>query len=265
MDMFNFNKPIEEFFDKLNPQPIRIIDQNDDNWVSTGYLIPSLSTFSDGLVVGNGDTPVGTFGGKKLLEKLVQNPTHSFFKNNKTKDLTNYKITFFTPQTNLSEIIESWIKSRIAFSIIKTDNSYLILSVRNFLGLIRNMDLSQKISEIPKKKIITYNESDSIGSVINKMFENNVRRLQLEGTDFLLSDRTILEDICGNMDYLKHTTNFLELPSKILSTINPDKVSENMTVSKLAKQLSKQIHPFVVCNDQIITPWDLLMTAYKSK
>ena len=64
------------------------------------------------------------------------------------------------------------------------------------------------------------------------------------------------------MDYLESSADFLNLKSSILHTENADIVSGNITVSELALTLAKQLHPFVMCGDQIITPLDLLMAAY---
>lgn len=256
---------IEEIFKKLAIRPIREINQNDEMWIAAGYLITSLNSFSDGLIVMDGKTPMGTFGGKAFLKKLVKNPTYSFFKDTKTKEIISASPKVFPITTLLSEIIEYWINTKIAFSIIDHNGVLFALSIRNILFLIAEMNLLQKLSELPKKKIITYNSNDSINDVINKMFENNVRRLQLEGTHQLLSDRTILENICTDMNYLKYSTNFLELKSNVLSTENPDIISKDISVSELAEKLKDTLHPFVIYDDSIVTPWDLLMSAYNGE
>ena len=263
--MFDFSASVESQLEKLGLKPARVIDQDDDAWIAAGYLVTSLNSFSDGLVVMDGKTPAGTFGGKSFLAKLIQNPTFSFFKGQKVKAIMQSGLVTFRPSTSLDEIITYWQKSRFAFALIDFGGSLMALSVRNFLSLIAELDLPQKISEIPAKEIISFTSDETIHDVFNKMLKNNVRRLRFEDTPRLISDRTLLDDICIQMNYLKFTENLLETKANTLTTEKPDEITDDLTISQMAKKLATMIHPFVLYKEQIITPWDLLMMFYNGE
>ena len=121
------------------------------------------------------------------------------------------------------------------------------------------------LSQIPAKEIISFTSDETIHDVFNKMLKNNVRRLRFEDTPRLISDRTLLNDICIQMNYLKFTENLLETKANTLTTEKPDEITDDLTISQMAKKLATMIHPFVLYKEQIITPWDLLMMFYNGE
>ena len=82
------------------------------------------------------------------------------------------------------------------------------------------------LSQIPAKEIIPFTSDETIHDVFNKMLKNNVRRLRFEDTPRLISDRTLLDDICIQMNYLKlrkfkiNFNNILILKKHQLNDIN---------------------------------------------
>jgi CBS domain-containing protein len=260
--MSQFDVSLDEYFDKLHLRPLRQIDQNDDAWVAAGYLVTSLNSFSDGLAVMDGKDPIGTLGGKIFITNLMKNPTHSFFKETKSKSIMQTGLSVLQSKTKLSEVLELWKNSKIGFSAVQKDGELYALSLRNFLLLVSEMNSAKKISDLPKKPLVTFSMDDTIEDLFQKMLKNRVRRLVLEGTKQIISDRTILNDICIDMNYLKYTENLLNLKANVLNTETPEIISDDLTISELAETLSKQIHPIVVYEDNIITPWDLLQAVY---
>jgi CBS domain-containing protein len=253
---------LDELFDKLHLRPLRQIDQNDDAWVAAGYLVTSLNSFSDGLAVMDGKDPIGTIGGKIFLTQLKNNPSHSFFKQKKSKEIMMTGLQVLQTKTLLSEVLKIWKNSRFAFSAVQKDGQLYALSLRNLLLLISELNSSVKLSDLPKKPLVTFSNDDSIGDILNKMLKNNVRRLVLDGTSQLISDRTLLTDICIEMNYLKYTENVLNLSSTVLNTESPETITKDMTISELAHKLSNEIHPTVIYDENIITPLDLVTAAY---
>lgn len=254
---------LDELFDRLHLRPLRQIDQNDELWVAVGYLATSLNSFSDGLAVMDGKDPIGFIGGKIFLSELVKNPTYSFFKNKKSKEIMTTGMQVFQSKTLLSEILKIWKNSKIAFSAVQKDGKLYALSIRNLLLLISELNSPIKLSDLPKKSIVTFSNDDSIGDIISKMLTNNVRRLVLDGMNRIISDRTLLTDICLDMNYLKYTENVLNLSSTVLNTESPIVLTNDMTISELAHEfISDIIHPAVIYDENIITPMDLLIAAY---
>ena len=253
---------LDELFDKLHLRELRTIDQNDDAWVAAGYLATSLNSFSDGLAVMDGKDPIGTIGGRIFLTHLTQNPTHSFFKQKKAKEIMTTGLQVLQVKTCFSEIMQIWQKTKFGFSAVQKDGKLYALSLRNLLLLISELNSEIKLSDLPKKSVITFNKNDSIGDIIELMFKNKVRRVMLEGTNQIVSDRTLLNDICIEMNYLKYTENVLNLSSTVLNTELPEEIQDDISISELAQNLSAQVLPTVYFNENIITPWDLVNAAY---
>ncbi len=260
--MSDFDVTLEESFDVLNLRPLRQIDQNDDAWVAAGYLVTSLNSFSDGLAVMDGEDPIGAIGGRIFLANLIKNPGYSFFKEKKSKEIMNTGLSVLQTKTLLSEVLEIWKNTGFAFSAIQKDGELYAFSLRNFLLFIAQLNSQTKLSELPKKSLVTFDTTDTVGDLFDKMMQNNVRRLMLNGTHQIVSDRTILTDICIDMNYLKYTENVLNLKANILNTESTESITNDMTVSELAQILSAQIHPVVMYEGNIITPWDLLDAVY---
>ena len=253
---------LEELFDKLHLRELRTIDQNDDAWVAAGYLATSLNSFSDGLAVMDGKDPIGTIGGRIFLTHLRQNPTHSFFKQKKAKEIMTTGLQVLQVKTCFSEIMQIWQKTKFGFSAVQKDGTLYALSLRNLLLLIPELNSKIKLSDLPKKSVVTFNKDNSIGDIIQLMFKNKVRRVMLEGTNQIVSDRTLLNDICIEMNYLKYTENVLNLSSTVLNTELPEEITDDISISELAQNLSLQVLPTVHFNENIITPWDLVNAAY---
>jgi len=257
----SFKKPLEQTLNQLSLCSLKTLDPNDETWVAGGYLISALNSFSDGLTVIENKKPIGTFGGQKFYQKLLLNPTHSFFKEQKVKDIMNPNPKMFQTENTLSEILNHWADTKFAFSIINDNEKYFPISIRNIMPIIIKSNSSQKISQIPKKEIISFDSNDTIRDVVHRMFKYGVRRLQKKGTDEFISDRSILENICMDMNYLKYSENFLDLNANVLSTEKAERVTEDLTFPRLSEKLSEKFYPFVLYQDQIITPWDVLMAS----
>ncbi|MBI5378300.1 MAG: CBS domain-containing protein, partial [Thaumarchaeota archaeon] len=153
-----------------------------------------LESFTDSLVVIKDERPIGVLGGIELLDGVLKNPTSDFFDNTSVGKMMNEKLTIITKQTKLSDLLKQWQETRRAFAIIPNQYSgYSAISARKILEIAIMYGNIMTVSEIPKKRIVTFNNSYTIRDVITSMFENKTRKLILEHTSSFINDRIIIE------------------------------------------------------------------------
>jgi len=240
------------------------IDKGKELWVATGMLIEYLESFTDSVVVRDNFKPIGIVGGYDIMINLIKNPTHDFFFKTKVEDIMMKELPIVSMKTELGVVIMDWKASRRAFSVVPNlfeDFSCISAKFLIKVGMFCNTDFF--ISQIPKKKLITFKSSDTIGNIINSMFENNTRRLVLEGTDQFVSDRIILGHIVEKLNFLKGEDSLMEMPVNLLELEKATTINEDVSIGQLCRVMSEAERPYVIYNDKVFTPWDVCETLMR--
>ncbi len=225
-------------------------------------LIHYLESFTDPLVVRDDRfKPIGLIAGKTIIENLIKNPTADFLDNTKVEDIMEKDILVVTPQTKLGDLLLKWVQTRRAFALIKNSfYDYSPLSVRKLLEIGAKCKTTHTISEMPKKKVITFKKDDTIGDVMNSMVDNKTRKLLLEGSSQFIDDRVIFEKIKKELEYLHGVDNFLDLPINPLQLPKAQLISEDVTIPEISKIMYSMVYPYVIFKDQVISPWDICLS-----
>jgi len=124
------------------------------------------------------------------------------------------------------------------------------------VGISNNVDFH--ISEIPKKKLITFDKDATFGDIIKLMLENRTRKILLEGTNQFINDRIIIETI-EKLNYLLNTDNFLDIPVSIVSLDKAKMVSDDLSLSDISKIMYDMSQPLIIHEERAISPWDICM------
>ena len=234
------------------------IPQGTPVWVITGMLVQYLESFTDSVVIRDGYTPKGVIGGKDIIERIFENPSSDFFYKNSVDGIMDTNLLTVTKDTKLNELLEHWKQTRRAFAIIRNEwNDYSAISTRKLLEIGKNCKTDMSISSLPKKKVITFKKSDSIRDVLNSMLQHKTRRLVLENSSEFVNDRVILEKISEELGYLRGIDNFLDLPADDLKLENAKITSRDLTIPEVSEILFTMEHPYVIWEDQVISPWDI--------
>ncbi len=115
------------------------------------------------------------------------------------------------------------------------------------------------ISSIPKKKIITFGLDDSLGKIIDLMFENNTRKLLLEYSNQFISDRIILEEISKKLKFHPDIENFLDIPVSQIDLQKVTLLKEDLNLNQISLMLYKMDHPYLIYKDISVSPWDICL------
>jgi CBS domain-containing protein len=225
-------------------------------------LLPRyLETFTDSLVAIRGEKPVGLVGGKEILCGVLKMPNSGFFYNNEVIDIMDSNLIVLEWQTRLSDLLNEWRKTKRAFSIIPNQYyGYSAISARNILEIGSTYMVDTKISEIPKKRIIFFRDDSTISEIMTSMFDNQSRKLVLENSDLFISDRIIIEKIARDLNCLCNTKNFLDMKAKVFKLGVTKRISGDMTISEASRVMLGMSSPYLITQDQIISPWYIAMT-----
>jgi predicted transcriptional regulator len=216
----------------------------------------------DSIVIRNDDlTPVGIVGGYDLLNHIRKNPTRDFQYENKVSEIMYDELPIVEKETRFKDLMEKWKTSRRAFAI--TPNSfqgYSPISARKMLEVGIKCQSNISISSIPKKNIITFGLDDSLGNIIDLMFEHNTRKLMLEYSDQFISDRIILEEISKMLKFHPDIENFLDIPVSQIELQKATILKDDLNLNQICLMLYKMDHPYLIYKDISVSPWDICLT-----
>lgn len=236
-------------------------------WAATGMLMHYLESFTDSLVVTEeNEKPIGIIGGKEIIQNILKNPSSDFFDNTTVEQITDKNLLILSDNTSLGELLDRWKQTRRAFSITpNTLGGYSAISGRKLLEIGINCVTDLTISELPKKEIVYFEPNSTLNEIITLMLEKNTRKLILKDTNNFISDRLIIQSIAQEFDFFRNI-NFLE--RKIEESFKLEeakKISKDVNLAEISKILYTLPHPYVIYQDQVITPWDICMALQSER
>jgi predicted transcriptional regulator len=254
------------FGDSLTASLCVNIEKGTETWVATGMLVQQLESFTDAVVVREKNKPIGIVGGKDIIVSLINNPYSSLFYDTKVEDMMEKRFPTVTKKSKLKEVVNYWKQTRRAFAAIPNEFSdYSALSAKKLLEIGMRVKTEISISQLPKKKLITFDKKDTIGDVLNSMLLNNTRRLFLADSNKFINDRIILQKITDELKYLKEIKNFMDLSTSEFNLEEAKNITHDLTIQEICKIMYKMAHPSVLFKDQIITPWDICLILLSDK
>ncbi|MDH3825065.1 MAG: CBS domain-containing protein [Nitrosopumilus sp.] len=235
------------------------IDKGTEVWVVTGMLVQYLESATDSVIVRDSEhNPIGTIGGKEIMENLLKNPTSSLFYGTKVEDIMEPNPVEVSKETKYKDLMNYWKERDRAYAIIPNEwGFYSAISAQKILEIGMKCKSNLAISDLPKKQPITFKKGDTFGSIIHSMFENKARKALLEGTNKYLSDRLIIEAISEKMKHLKETDDFLNEPVDIVELEEAKIIYDDLKINEVSKMMYDMAHPFIIYKDWLITPWDI--------
>lgn len=247
----------------LTSTPCVNIRKNAKVKVVGGMLVQYLETFTDSVVVRDDSKPIGVIGGREIIQGVYKNPSSDFFDMKFVEDIADNRLNVITADTNLKELFSLWKEVSRAFAIINVGNDdYSVISAKKLLEIGMNSDSDFHISEIPKKKIVTFDPDATFGDVMKLMLENKCRKIMAKGSNQFINDRIIIGTI-EKLDFLLGKDNFLEIPVDIVTLEDAIEVTEDLSLSEISKIMYEMSQPLIVHEDRVISPWDICKALEK--
>lgn len=259
---------LEEAFDGslTNMQCINI-DGRRHVWVAALMCAQYLESAVDSIVVRDDSfKPIGIVGGYDLLDHLRKNPTRdSQYKTN--VDAVMFRdLPKFEKKRTLKDLIDFWKRSGRAFAIVPNEyGDYSPVSARRMLEVGARCKTDISISSMPKKKIVKFKGDESLGQVLNLMFENKTRKLLLQDSNRYISDRLILGGISRMLNLETDVDEFLDIPISKFDTDEATVVKDDLKFEHLCSIMNKMERPYIMYKDTVATPWDVCLTLLSEK
>lgn len=249
---------IEAFPHSLYTTPIVGIFKQSKVGTASSLLRFFLESFTDQLVVIENEKPCGVLGGADIIRNMMKTPSYDFFKSTSVEQIMQNEFLMVNEKQQLSDLIQKWVQSRRAFAIIQNGLDFFAISIRTLLDIYPFLNADLTISDIPKKKTIWFTKDQPVREILNLMFENHTRRLILKNSEYYVSDRLIIETICSDLKYLHDIDNFLDMDCSVFKLEKVKMIPRHTTIPQLFKIMHVAVHPYVMCDDQVFTPFDAL-------
>jgi len=256
------NKSLKDLLPlSFSSTPAVSIRKENKMWVATSMLIHTLESFTDSLVVTEGDEkPIGVIGGREVIENIFKNPSSSFFDDTTVEQIVDKNLVILSNDTTLKELLEKWKDTRRAFSIIPNNHGgYSAISARKILEIGANCVTDITISELPKKEIVTFEQGNTIKEIMNLMLQKNSRKILLKDSNYFISDRLLIQSIAQEFDFFRNV-KFLERHVKDSFRLEEaKKISKDLNLAEISKIMYSMPHPCMIFQNQVITPWDICL------
>ena len=234
------------------------IEKDKEVWVVAGMLAQYLESATDSVLVLDDGKPVGTIGGKEIMENLLKNPTSGLFYGTKVEDIMEPNPLLVTENTKYFDLMKQWQKRGRSYAIMKNEwGHYSAISAKKILEIGMRCKTNLTIRDLPKKPSVTFKKDDTMGSIIKSMFENKTRKILLENSNKYINDRIIVETITEKMRHLKDMDYFLNVPVNTIELEEARVIFDNLTINELSAMMYDMEHPYIIYKDWIVTPWDI--------
>lgn len=254
---------LEELFPETLSETVCVnIDEGREIWVATLMCAEYLESSVDSIIVrDHGFKPIGIVGGYDLLDCLRKNPTRDFQYRTKVSDIMFKDFPQVDKKTKLIDLVDIWKNSRRAFAVILNEfGDCSTVSARKMIKIGARCKSDISVSSMGKKKIVTFNLDDSLGKIINLMYENKTRKLILDNTNQYISDRLILGEISNTLRFQEDIEYFLDISAKHFKLENAKVITEDLNFDQLCSMMEKMDYPYVVFDGTVVTPWDVCLT-----
>jgi hypothetical protein len=196
---------------------------------------------------------------------MQTNPSRNLFET-KIQSIMSHHVSMTSGTATVKQLVEDWKKAGRAFSLIPNAiGGYSAISARKMLEVGKSSMTDMTLSELPKKKTLTFKTDSTVNEIINLMLKRHTRRLLLENTNQFISDRIILEKVVTDLNYLRNTNNLLDLPIVEFGLEYAKVISKDIKVNELASIMYGMAHPYAVFRDIAISPWDICLALLSDR
>jgi len=234
------------------------IEKGKEVWVVAGMLAQYLESVTDSVLVLNEKIPVGTIGGKEIMENLLKNPSSNLFYGTNVEDIMEPN-PLIVPETILyKDLMAKWKERGRAYAAMVNEwNAFSAISAKKILEVGMRCMTNLSITDLPKKTPVTFKFDDTMEFIIKSMFQNKTRKILLENSHKYINDRIIIETISEKMNYLQDIDYFLNIPANVIELEEAKLIYDDLKINEISAIMYDMDHPFVIYKDHIITPWDI--------
>ncbi|MDE1853468.1 MAG: CBS domain-containing protein [Thaumarchaeota archaeon] len=211
------------------------------------------------------------FSGYSALVGLLQSkPTDYYRFLFETCEKASLSVRPLTPNTELTEVLRTFAETKFGWAVVKGARKYGVVALSDLIPLYRSgvLETDLSVGEIASPKIFALPPSTSLKDALGEMVKHRIRRVFLSGgKNKFVSDREILIYIFSPERMRLTRGDSRTLLGATLADVGAVKAVEvdGRTTIKEASRLYKSESGAwcLVCDDGLVTPWDLVMKPWK--
>lgn len=235
-------------------------------FLAIGYQI-----YVDGLIVAIDKKLVGRISSKHILEHLL-NMNYDDWSSLRASDLMDSNTSSVEMDSSLSSLLELFAETKFALAPITSKSSLIgSIVIRDILPLIAELNLDTPVKRVGSP-IVRISKNETLKNSIDIMLKKKIRNLVVSPAgdynnnkdNYIVNDRMILEFIFSyeGRKIMHQGLGATALGSVSLNSLNmmsASSISENQTISKTATMLRDINTPVLLLENNIVTPWDVVM------
>lgn len=261
MQIAELERPISDIVPHIFKRPVLSVSPADSLLQVGTFLAIGPQIYVDGLVVLDGQKPVGRIGGQHIIQFILQHQDGWF--QSTASQIMNHASSAVEASDPLSAALDIFKKTRFAFVPITVDGKVATsLSMRDVLRIAAGKLVTQ-VGEL-SSQLVAVNSSMSIEKALELMIEKGIRNLAVmnENNTRIVNDRKILEFLLSyeGRRVIASPMGLDAVSIDLLDLLAPKYVKQSMSAGIAAEWLSDVNTPCLLLpNDSIVTPWDIIM------
>ena len=228
------------------------------------FLATGSRIYADGIIVLVEGKPVGRIGSLHILRQISNENSLDASRISASHVMETSKASVEAADP-ISKVLTIFGQTKFAFApVMMNGKAVTSITVRDLLYLIIHAKISESCKTI-SSPLVKCSSKTNLQSAIDLMFQENVRNIIVEDLTrkFVITDRKILEflfspavkhEIKDGKRLSKYSVTSLDLGSS--SHTIP---SYDINISESARLLTFLENSFLLFEDSILTPWDVIM------
>lgn len=262
MQLAEIERPISDVVPHIFKRPVLTVRRADSLLQVGTFLAIGPQIYVDGLVVVDGQEPVGRIGGQHIIQYILQHQDGWF--QSTASEIMSHAPSLVEASAPLSIALDIFRKTKFAFVPITVDDTVATsLSMRDVLRLLAGKLVTQ-VGEF-SSPLVSVKGSTSIEKALELMLEKSIRNLAVrnKGNDTrIINDRKILEFLLSyeGRRLMARPMGLDAVSLDLFDLPIPIYVKQTTSAGIAAELLSDVNTPCLLLpNDSIVTPWDIVM------
>lgn len=263
MQLTELERPISDIVPHIFKRPVLTVNPADSLLQVGTFLAIGPQIYVDGLVVLDGQKPVGRIDGQHIIQHILQHQ-NGWFQSTASQIMSHVPSAVEAGEP-LSVALAIFRKTRFAFVPITIEGRVATsLSIRDILRVLTGK-LAASVGEM-SSRLVSVKYNTSIQKALELMLEKGIRNLNVrnENNDDIgiINDRKILEFLLSyeGRAVMAGPMGLDAVSVDLLDTAAPKYVKQNIPACIAAELLSDINTPCLLLhNNRIVTPWDVVM------
>ena len=267
MQILELERPISDIVPHIFKRPVLSISPADLLLQAGTFLAIGPQIYVDGLVVLDGQKPVGRIGGQHIVHYILEHPD-GWFQSTLSR-ISSHSPSVVEASDPLGKVLDIFRKTRFAFVPVAIDGRVVTsLSVRDVLRIAAGK-LVTEVGELASQ-LVSVKYHTSIEKSLELMLEKGIRNLALRNQNNdtrIVNDRKILEYLLSyeGRRVITSPMGLDGISIDLLALPGPKYIKQSLPAGIAAELMSDVNTPCLLLpNDSIVTPWDIVMKGIRA-